>query len=292
MCRYAEHLSLRGLLDWTCAAYYRDMRLVGKYHGCDPAEVNEEQLRKYFVHVKCEKCWAPKTIRQSVASCKHYYRGMLKQKFLILDDIRTPDRESLPEVLTVEEIRRVFRSFILRRYRTPMLLSYASGLRIGECLNLSVDDINGDANKLVIRRGKGRKDHYTILSTPMYEELRSYWLEHRNPRWVFPAVGHGVPEGDAVRHRMGSAIMPMRKSAPSNALTAAVKLAGITKNACCHTLRHSFATHLLEAGVPITQVQEYLGHANVETTTIYTHLTTVCHQKALDCINNLVRSVL
>ena len=292
MLRFAEYLSLRGLLDLTCVAYYRDIRKVGEYYNCDPNGVDEERLRKYFVHVKCVKHWGPKTIRQSVASCKHYYRGVLKRKYLMLDDIKARDHESLPDVLSVEEIRRVFRSFKLRRYRTPMLLSYASGLRISECLRLSIDDIKGDANKLLIRKGKGAKDRYTILSEPMYHELQRYWLEHRNVRWVFPSVGRGESSSDEVRARMGSSVNSMLKSAPSNALTAAAKRSGVTRGASCHTLRHSFATHLLEAGVPITQVQEYLGHASVETTTIYTHLTTVCHEKALDCINDLVRSVL
>lgn len=292
MARFAEHLALRSFADTTQENYYRAVRLISEFHGSDPASVDEEGLRRYFVHAKCRKEWAPKSMRQSLAGAKHFYRGMLRQKCAILGEIKARDRESLPAVLDGCEIRRIFAQIRLRRYRTPLLLLYASGLRISECIHLTVDDIKGSANKLFVCKGKGGKDHYTILSTAVYRELQRYWLHHRNPRWLFPEVGRGSRKSVDVCRRMREAADPMGKGSLQQTLAKAVQRAGITKNASPHTLRHSFATHLIEAGVPITQVQEYLGHAHVETTTIYTHLTPVCHQKAVDCIEGLVTPIL
>lgn len=288
MQRFAEYLALRGLAFTTQQNYYRAIRLMGEFHSADPASLDEEALRRYFVHVKCGKGWAPRSLRQALAGAKHFYRGMLKQPCPLFDDISAPDDERLPVVLDQNEIARIFAWIPFRRYRTPLLLCYASGLRISECVHLTVDDIKGSANKLFIRGGKGGKDHYTILSTAVYHELRRYWLHHRNPRWLFPKVGLGPRGSDEVARRMGRAREPMDKSRLQQTLQEAVRQARITKEASPHTLRHSFATHLLEAGVPITQVQEYLGHAHVETTTIYTHLTPVCHRTAVDCIEKLV----
>lgn len=288
MQRFAEFLALRGFAFTTQQNYYRAIRLIGEFHSCDPAGLDEEALRRYFVHAKCDRDWAPKSLRQALAAGKHFYRGMLKQLCPLFDDIRAPDRQSLPIVLDQSELARIFPRIPFRRYRTPLLLCYASGLRISECIHLTVDDVKGSANKLFIRASKGGKDHYTILSTAMYRQLRDYWRHHRNPRWLFPEVGLGPRRSNDVAKRMGKAREPMGKSRLQQSLQEAVRQARITKNASPHTLRHSFATHLLEAGVPITQVQEYLGHAHVETTTIYTHLTPVCHRKAVDCIEGLV----
>lgn len=292
MGRFAEYLSLRGFAFTTQQNYYRAIRLIGEFHKADPAGLGEEALRRYFVEVKCRKDWAPKSLRQALAGAKHFYRGMLKQACPLFDDISAPDRESLPVVLDQGEIGRIFARIALRRYRTPLLLCYASGLRISECIHLTPDDVKGAANKLFIRASKGGKDHYTILSTAVYGELRRYWRYHRNPRWLFPEVGLGPRDSESVARRMGRAREPMGKSRLQQTLQEAVRQARITKNASPHTLRHSFATHLLEAGVPITQVQEYLGHAHVETTTIYTHLTPVCHRTAVSCIEKLVTPLL
>lgn len=290
--RFAEHLALRSFADITQENYYRAIRKIAEFHGADPASLDEEALRRYFVYAKCRKEWCPQTMRQALAGAKHFYRRMLRQKCGILGEIKAKDRESLPGVLDGREIQRIFVGIRLRRYRTPLLLLYASGLRISECIHLTVDDIKGSANKLLVRNGKGGKDHYTILSTAVYQELKRYWCHHRNPRWLFPEVGRGSRKTADVCRRMREATDPMGKGSLQQTLGRAVLEAGITKEAHPHTLRHSFATHLLEAGVPITQVQEYLGHAHVETTTIYTHLTPVCHQKAVDCIEGLVTPIL
>lgn len=292
MLRFAKHLNLAGLSLRTIRGYYRVIDVMGRKLEKDPATLEEDQIRDYFVHVKCELKWEPKTIRQLLAACKHFYRGCLKRKLEILDTIKAPDREKLPEVLSQQEVIKILGKVRFRRYRTPLLLCYSSGLRIGECIHLQVEDIQMDRQRLFIRNSKGGKDHYTILTKPMYRDLQRYWLEHKNPRWLFPEIGWGHRSPDKIRERMHHADQPMGKLGISNALAYALKQVGIRRKVSCHTLRHSFATHLLEAGVPITQIQEYLGHASVETTSIYAHLTNVSHQKAIDCIEEVIKQLL
>lgn len=257
--RFAEHLALQDFAFTTQQNYYRAIRLIAEFHGADPASLDEEALRRYFVHAKCERKLASQSMRGALAGAKQFYRGMLKRACPVFGDIKARDRRELPTVLDREEVKRVFARIGLRRYRTPLLLLYASGLRISECIQLKPDHIKGAANKLFVHAGKGGKDHYTILSTAMYRELKRYWLHHRNPRWIFPEVGLGSSRSQEVCRRMGRAKDPMGKSGLRHTLLDAVRMAGITKDAHPHTFRHSFATHLLEMGVPITQVQSISG---------------------------------
>lgn len=292
MLRFAEHLALQGLSLRSCQGYYRAISLIGRFHDGDPAAVDEEGLRRYFVHIKCQQCWAPKTIRQTLSAAKRFYRGTLKRPCAVLDEIVAKDRESLPEVLSPDEVRRIFRHLRRRRYRTPLLLCYSSGVRIGEAVRVRVDDVLGLDGKLLVRAGKGGKDHHTILAGPVHHELKRHWSLHRNPAWIFPEIGRGGPGLSKLLERMGRAARPMNIGAIQVEFARAVEAAGITCKVHPHTLRHSFATRLIESGVPVTQVQEYLGHAYVETTAIYTHLTPVCHRKALDCIHDMIEPLL
>ena len=292
MRRYAEHLNLVGLAERSCESYYRQIRLIAEHHKCDPAWLKQEQLRQWFVRVKCERRWAPKSLRLGLVAARRFYNDMLERDWALFGLIRARDREYLPSVLSTAELRAIFARVPLLRYRIPLALIYTSGLRISECVKLTVNDIDGANHKLIVREGKGGKDRYTLLSFQMYRQLQKYWRCHRNPVWLFPQVGRGGGSAEKVRQRMGAASEPMGSGSLQSRMRKAAVRAGVTKKASCHTLRHSFATHLLEAGIPVTQLQEYLGHEHVETTTIYTHLTPVCHDRALACIERMTRSVL
>ena len=292
MHRFAEYLALQDFRDRTIAGYYRVPRVISKHFDKDPALLSEEEIRSFFVHARCERHWAPKSIRKFVAGAKHFYRGMLGQECLILNDIKSKDRETLPTVLTIEEIRSILLHVPFQRYRMPLLLIFACGLRLGECLNLTVDDIDGPGNRLFVRDGKGGKDRYTILSTPVYHALRNYWRQHCNPKWLFPAIGRGVSTSSVARERMGAALDSMHPHGLSCRLLAAKTAAGVTKRVTCHILRHSFATHLAAAGVPLHQIQSYLGHAHIETTMVYTHLTPINHEQAIKLIDALIEPIL
>lgn len=205
MLRFAEYLELQDFRQRTAASYYRALRLISEHFDRDPAKLREKDLRAYFVYVRKNRGWAPKSCRQTLAAAKHFYRGMLGKAYAGLDQIKARDRETLPTVLTTDEVARTLGAVPLLRYRTPLLLIYASGLRISECVNLTVDDVDGPGNRLFVRDSKWGKDRYTILATPVYEELKRYWRFHRNPKWLFPAVGRGLRDSaGTIRHMRGA----------------------------------------------------------------------------------------
>ena len=292
MQRFAEYLQLQDFRLRTMQGYYRHIGLIAAHYACDPQELSNEQLRAYYVHVRCEKGWAPKSCRQSLAAAKHFYRAMLGQEFPSLDQIKARDRQTLPVVLTVNEVQRLFQQIPFLRYRTPLLVIYASGLRVRECTHLTVDDIDGPGNRLFIRDAKGGKDRYTILSARVYQQMQDYWRHHRNQKWLFPTVGRGRGDSKSVEQRMGQATEVMDANSLRSYLRKAAGKAGINKQVTCHMLRHSFATHLATAGVPLHQLQSYLGHAHIETTTVYTHLTPINHIEAIGYIDALIEPIL
>ena len=280
MRRFAELLALRFNTPRTRHSYYRQMRLVHQHCGEDPADITEGQLRDYILHVKTRKLWKPKTIRQAAASARLFFVEMLGHaRWEIFSQIRTRDHEELPAVLTREEVKRLLRHIRLRRYRTPVKLIYCCGLRLSECLSLTIHDIKADEGKLWIRGGKGGKDRMVPIATDMIEDLRTYWRVHRHPLLLFPNVGRGPCTDDRVPARMHDATSPMPISSLQRLIVVARKELGIAK-VSIHTLRHSFATHLVEAGASIHTVKDLLGHKNIQTTMIYLHLT---HRSEQDC---------
>lgn len=292
MLRFAEYLELQDFRQSTAANYYRAIGLIARHFDRDPAILTEEDLRSYFVYVRSKLNWAPKSCRQHLAGSKHFYRGLLGRGFESLDQIKARDRETLPDVLTPEEVGRVLNAVPLLRYRVPLILIYACGLRVRECVQLGVNDIDGPGNRLLIRDGKGGKDRYTILGNPVYEELRHYWCFHKNRTLLFPAVGRGLRNSQGAATHMGIATEPMDTNSLRTHLRKAAQKVGVSKKVTTHILRHSFATHLAAKGVPIHQIQAYLGHAHIETTTVYTHLTPINHIEAIGYVDALVAPIL
>jgi len=292
MLRFAEYLELKDFRPRTAAAYYRILRLVCEHFDQDPAVLKESDLRDLYVHVRRERKWESNTCRPFLAAIKHFYQDMLGLEFTSLDEIKARCRETLPTVLTEDEVARVISAVPLLRYRVPLLLIYASGLRVSECVKLTVDDINGPSNRLLVRDGKGGKDRYTILATPVYQELRRYWSVHRNPKWLFPSAGRFAIDSTTVASHMQTAQEPMAAESLRSRLCEAARTVGVTKKVTCHILRHSFATHLASAGVPLHQLQSYLGHAHIQTTTVYTHLTPINHIEAIGYVDALVAPIL
>ncbi len=281
MAEFAKRLALRSDANRTCYAYYRDMRLIHEHCACDPELISEDQLRDYILHVKTVKGWRPKTIRQTVASARHFFVEMLgHHDWTVFSQIKTKDHDELPAVLTREQVRDLLFHVRLRRYRIPLKLIYCCGLRVSECLSLTIYDIPRNENKLIIRNGKGHKDRMVPLPQSMLEDLRAYWEFHRNPLLIFPNAGRGDNLADLLKARMQTAVNPM----PVNSLQRLMVIARDELNlrgAHLHTLRHSFATHMLEGGASLHTIQALLGHKNINTTMVYLHLT---HQASSDAL--------
>ena len=231
MRRFAEFLALRFNTPRTRHSYYRKMRLVHEFCQTDPEAVTEARLRDYFLHVKTVKRWKSKTIRQAAAAAKLFFIELMERgDWKIFSQIRTKDEDSLPAVLTREEVIRLLRQIGLRRYRIPVKLIYCCGLRVSECLSLTIHDIDAEGGKLWIRKSKGGKDRMVPISQTLVEDLRRYWAFHRHPPLLFPGVGRGhCPPADVAR-RMHQAIRPMPISSPKkNSRQSEVKGPGFAK---------------------------------------------------------------
>jgi len=285
--RFADLLKLRSLAGTTQEEYLRYIRKLGTYVKGDPAGLDEAQVRAYVLHVKVAYEYSPSTMRTVVAALRAYYGLLLGHDWKLFELIRSPSARTLPQVLTRAEVERLFGVVREERFIVVLRFIYACGLRIGEAVTIEVGDLRG-GERVHVRGGKGNKDRYTPLPLAMAEELRAWWKTHRHPRWIFPGVGRGWRDGASSMATLAQAVEPMGVGSIQHCVRMAVAQAGLPKGTCVHTLRHSYATHLLEAGVSIRLISAYLGHATLEQTAIYTHLTAVNEASARAAVARLL----
>ncbi len=283
----AEHLSLRSLSSRTRGEYLRYIRKLAAHCGKDPATLQEEEARAYLLYLKEQKRYAPSSMRIAAAALRFFYNEVLGRGWRLFSIVRSPDLQRLPIVLSREEVRRLLGVLKEERFRVILQLIYSCGLRVGEAVKLEVRDVHSGQRRLHIREAKGGKDRYVPLAEPMLATLRSFWKTHRHPRLLFPAVGRGWRE--RALERAQSAEGAMSVSSIQHCFRLACAQAGIKLQATPHTLRHSYATHLLEEGISLRQIASYLGHSSLDTTVIYTHLTAVSEARALGAIDKLTR---
>jgi site-specific recombinase XerD len=288
MARFADHLALGYDANRTRHSYYRQLRLIQQHVGGDPANLTEAQLRDYFLFVKLKKRWTPKTIRQARAAASMFFVKLLGHAdWTVFSQIQTKDHDSLPAVLTRPQVHALLVHIRLRRYRTPLKLIYCCGLRLSECLALTIHDVKGRENKLLIRQSKGHQDRVVPLPASMWQELRRYWAFHRHPLLLFPNAGRGDNNSpQSLARRMHTATGPMPCSSLQRLVIVARKELNLPA-ASVHTLRHSFATHLLEAGAHLHTIQKLLGHKQIDSTMVYLHLTYQSTKDALQLMDQL-----
>lgn len=287
---FAGTLKLRGLSDNSCSEYRRYLRRLSERVHCDPATLDEAQVRAYLLKLK-DAGYAPKTMRTVVAAMRNFYGHHLGRDWRLFDLVRARDPLKLPVVLTREEVARLLAVVHEPRFRTILRLIYACGLRIREATTLEVTDIKQAPLRLHLHRTKGKKERTVPLPEAMYRELRDYWRLHRHPRWIFPGTGRGWREFPGGYARMGRSAEPMGVGSIQNCLRLAVAQARCPQGTSAHVLRHSYATHLLDQGVCIRLISAYLGHADLKTTMIYLHLTSVNESRARAAIDALFSSV-
>jgi site-specific recombinase XerD len=288
---FSEELALRYDHMRTRQIYYRQLRLISDHFQMDPSTLGEAHLREYLLCLKTQKLWKPKTLRQATAALRLFYVDKLgHEDWQVFSQLRIRDHDGLPAVLTREEIVRLLRHIRLRRFRIPVKLIYCCGLRLSECLNLTVHDIQGREGKLWIRGGKGGKDRMVPLPRPMLEDLRAYWAFHRNPLLLFPTIGRASIDPAKLAGQMRQAKAPMLHQSLQRAILCARKELHLP-SASAHTLRHSFATHLVEAGASLHLVQQLLGHNQITTTMIYLHLTHRTQQDSRALLEELCKGL-
>lgn len=285
--RFADLLKLRSLAHSTRAEYLRYLRRLGVQAGSDPATLTEEQVRAHILKLKTEHSYSPSSMRTAVAALSAFFNLHLGNAWKLFGLIRSPDRQTLPTVLTREQLGALFAAVREARFLTLFRTIYACGLRVSEAVNLRVSDIEAAGTRLRIRDAKGGKDRLVPLPGWTLQELRSFWKTHRHPMLLFPGVGRGWREKPGSVARLAHAAEPMGVGSVQNCLRHARADARLPEGTCVHTLRHSYATHLLEEGVSIRLISAYLGHASLETTLVYTHLTAINEASARAALERL-----
>jgi len=283
--KMVEDMQLRGLSERTQETYLRVVRQLAEHYGRSPDQLSQEQLRQYFLYLKNDRQLSRSSCTQVLSALKFLYEQTLRRKWPVLDFIRPAPERKLPVILSVEEVRQILVRLRQPHYRVCLSTIYGCGLRLMEGVSLQVRDIDSGRRVLHVRGGKGNKDRYVPLPERVLEQLRGYWRQHRHPRWLFPrrqVTVKGLPPGTPAPDG------PMDESGGGRAFRAALKESGISKPASVHTLRHSYATHLLEAGVNLRQIQLNLGHDSLATTAIYTHLTPQGAVQAMAIINQVM----
>lgn len=276
---FADDLALLPISLRTEQAYAACLRQLSEFYSRSPELISAEEFRQYCIHLKVEKKVARQTSTQVICAFKLFWEKTLKRLWpRELELVRANPQFKLPVVLSAAEVRRILAEVGALDHRVCLVLIYSCGLRLGEGLKLQVRDIDAERMLLHIRGGKGNEDRYVPLPERTLLLLREQWKTHRHPTLLFPAKGHS---GQGAR----TATEPMCRTTLQRAFRLALQASGVKKAAHIHTLRHSYATHLLEQGENLRQIQVNLGHKSPVVTAVYTHLTSLCktqHQKRLD----------
>jgi len=262
-----EDMQLRGLSARTQEAYARAVCQLAQHYHRSPDQLSDEDLRQYFLYLANEKKIARPTATIALCGIKFFYEQTLKQPWPTLRFVRPPREWKLPVVLSRKEVRQILALVRIPVYQVCLKTIYACGLRLLEGTHLQVADI--DSARMVLHiHGKGKQDRFVPLPQSTLQLLRSHWRTHRSPLWLFPA-----PTRHGLAHSLAHDGGPVTRSSLQSAFRRALQRSSSNKRAHVHTLRHSYATHLLEANFNLRVIQDYLGHRSPGTTAIYTHLT-------------------
>jgi integrase/recombinase XerD len=282
--RMLEDLQLRGMSERTQECYIRAVRQLAKHYHKSPDRVTEEELRQYFLWMKNVKHYSRAATTIALCGIKFFFHHTLKQDWTTLKLVRPPRDKKLPVVLSQQEVRDILQQVRLLPYRVCLTTIYSCGLRLQEGTHLQVRDVDSARGLVHVRHGKGGQDRYVPLPQRTLERLREFWKTHRNPVWLFPACGRGGIHRPA-------ATRPFPRTSLQIVFRQALLASGIPKPASIHTLRHSYATHLLESGVDLRTIKEYLGHRSANTTVLYTHLTDKVQQHSRQALDHLLEGL-
>ena len=267
-----SQLYIRNYSPRTIASYISSLNNFAEWLIQEKVnQVTDKEVEKYLYHLKKNRNRSISGMKQTVASLKILFTDILKKEIPDSLNIRFRKEEKIPVVLSEEEVAAVIKAVNNLKHKVILMTIYSAGLRLSECLALTVADMDFDRNQIRIRQGKGKKDRQTVLSRTLLSEMKDYLIKFCPKIFLFDGQKDGRYSASSVQ-----AIMKR-----------AVKKSGIKKHATVHTLRHSFATHLLENGTDIRFIQELLGHKRLETTQIYTHISKIAFDRIKSPLDRL-----
>lgn len=269
---HLNHLTLQGKRPATIDAYARAVRRITAFFDCPPDRLSLVQLKTYFVELIASHSWS--TVKLDRNGLQFFYKFTLGKQWEWLDIVKPPQVKRLPDILSVAEVSRVISMTRTRRYQSLFFTLYSLGLRLGEGLRLTIADIDSAQRQVHVRDAKGGKDRLVPLPARTLGVLRRHWLQHRHPILLFP--------GEGKHHDK-----PMYRGSVQKALKRVCADCKINKHISPHSLRHCYATHLLQQGVDLHSLQRLLGHSSLNTTARYTRLTQVKQANTQQAINQL-----
>jgi integrase/recombinase XerD len=261
--RMTEDMEIRNLAHNTQLSYLQQVSSLAKYYQRSPETLGPEEIRAYQVHATTERKLAPGSLCIIASALRFLYKVTLKREWVDAE-IPLPKKPfQLPVILSREEVAHFLESIVSSKHHTILVTAYAAGLRISEATRLKITDIDSQRMMIRVEQGKGAKDRYVMLSPQLLEILRTYWKATRPKEWLFPGDIPG---------------RPITTDAVEQACQKARRVSGIKKPITPHSLRHAFATHLLESGTDVRKIQLLMGHRSLSTTARYLKLatTTVC----------------
>ena len=251
-------LELKNFSPKTIACYLACMVHFVRHYGRSPDEMGEEEIRNYLYFLMKDKKVSQSSINQAYSAMKFFYETTMGRAWNGIKIPRLKNRKKLPVVLSKDEVHGILECLGNLKHRAILGIIYSGGLRVGEATRLKISDIDSKRMMIRVQAGKGNKDRYTLLGKRALADLRQYWKAHRPVEWLFPG---------------SESAKPITISSVERFFKRALNRAGIKKQATVHTLRHSFATHLLESGTDLYYIQRLLGHSSASTTSIYLHIT-------------------
>jgi site-specific recombinase XerD len=277
--QFQQLVELKDYRPATKKEYVRYVCKLAEHFQCDPATLTENQIREYFLFLRQHKHYKHSPMKAAKYSLRAFYLDCVKvQGWTVFQEVRIAEPEVLPIVLGRAEVQALLAVVREPRFRTCLRLMYHCGLRVGETVAIEVRDLHGKETppRLHIRNGKGGKDRYVPVAPAMIQELRDWWIVHRNQKFLFPSPGRNWADRTlSLSQAMTGSTAPMSVSSVQMAYRLARAASGVNSASTTHSLRHSYATHLLEEGVSLRQISQYLGHESLDTTVIYTHLTAI-----------------
>jgi integrase/recombinase XerD len=289
---FTRFVQLKGLAERSRESYYGWVRqLADHYPGADLPALPPERVLDFLVHLQDRRKLRPGTVNQAVCALRTLYRDHLGIRWDVWKKIHIKRDEPLPEVLTRNEVHRLLRTFHDARFRAYCTLVYQCGLRLNEAIHIRPTDVKGERLVIHIRKTKVHKAREVPITPKMLKRLRKFWTWHRNPKWLFPGVGRGWKgAGLTLQEALHRSEKPMSEASIWQAIKVAVAECGLSRShthISTHTLRHSFATHMLEGGASILQVARYLGHSAIKNTIRYLHVTEISERRGRDALETL-----